>query len=48
MSGDAGRSTQDAVCCPMRYRALGHSDLRVSEIALGSWLTLGTHMERDA
>jgi 1-deoxyxylulose-5-phosphate synthase len=32
----------------MRYRPLGSSDLRVSEIALGSWLTLGTHMERDA
>ena len=26
----------------MRYRRLGRSDLRVSEIALGSWLTYGT------
>jgi 1-deoxyxylulose-5-phosphate synthase len=32
----------------MRYRRLGNSDLEVSEIALGSWLTLGTHVERDA
>jgi 1-deoxyxylulose-5-phosphate synthase len=32
----------------MLYRPLGNSDLQVSEIALGSWLTLGTHMERDA
>jgi 1-deoxyxylulose-5-phosphate synthase len=32
----------------MRYRRLGTSDLEVSEIALGSWLTLGTHVERDA
>src|SRR5205085_298714 len=32
----------------MRYRRLGASDLHVSEIALGSWLTFGTHVERDA
>ena len=25
----------------MRYRGLGHSGLKVSEIALGGWLTLG-------
>jgi aryl-alcohol dehydrogenase-like predicted oxidoreductase len=28
----------------MRYRRLGASDLRVSEIALGSWLTYGGHV----
>ncbi len=32
----------------MRYRQLGTSDLHVSEIALGSWLTMGTHVEREA
>ena len=32
----------------MRYRRLGNSDLQVSEIALGSWLTFGTHVEREA
>jgi aryl-alcohol dehydrogenase-like predicted oxidoreductase len=32
----------------MRYRALGSSDLHVSEIALGSWLTYGVGVETGA
>jgi aryl-alcohol dehydrogenase-like predicted oxidoreductase len=32
----------------MRYRALGNSGLQVSEIGLGSWLTFGNTVERDA
>jgi aryl-alcohol dehydrogenase-like predicted oxidoreductase len=31
----------------MRYRRLGSSDLNVSEISLGSWLTYGVGVERD-
>src|SRR3712207_6505250 len=31
----------------MQYRQLGSSDLRVPEIALGSWLTYGVGVERD-
>ena len=31
----------------MRYRQLGFSDLEVSEIALGSWLTFGVGVDRD-
>ena len=32
----------------MKYRKLGASDLSVSEISLGSWLTFGVGVERDA
>ncbi|HKA26340.1 MAG TPA: aldo/keto reductase family protein [Gaiellaceae bacterium] len=32
----------------MRYRKLGSSDLQVSEISLGSWLTYGVGVENDA
>ena len=31
----------------MRYRKLGDSELEVSEISLGSWLTFGEGVERD-
>jgi aryl-alcohol dehydrogenase-like predicted oxidoreductase len=31
----------------MNYRTIGRSDLKVSEIALGSWLTFGVGVERD-
>ena len=32
----------------MQYRRLGHSDLHVSEISLGSWLTYGLGVEAQA
>ena len=32
----------------MKYRKLGSSDLNVSEISLGSWLTYGVGVERDS
>ena len=31
----------------MNFRRLGDSDLEVSEISLGSWLTYGAGVERD-
>jgi voltage-dependent potassium channel beta subunit len=31
----------------MKYRRLGHSGLKVSEISLGSWLTYGGYVERE-
>src|SRR5256714_3700493 len=31
----------------MRYRRLGSSDLDISEISLGSWLTYGGGVERE-
>src|SRR5213595_470164 len=31
----------------MRYRRLGSSDLEISEIALGSWLTYGGGVARE-
>ena len=31
----------------MKYRRLGNSELEVSEISLGSWLTYGVGVERD-
>ena len=32
----------------MKYRKLGNSDLKVSEISLGSWLTYGVGVQADA
>ena len=32
----------------MKYRQLGSSDLSVSEISLGSWLTYGVGVEADS
>ena len=32
----------------MKYRSLGRSGLKVSEVSLGSWLTLGSSVDREA
>ncbi len=32
----------------MQYRQLGDSGLRISEVSLGTWLTYGTHLSREA
>ena len=32
----------------MRYRTLGHSGLQLSVVGLGSWLTFGSSVDRDA
>ena len=31
----------------MEYRPLGRSGLQVSEVSLGSWLTLGSSVDRE-
>src|SRR5437879_4078445 len=41
------RTVRDARASPMRYRRLGSSDLEVSEISLGSWLTYGGGVDRS-
>src|SRR3954452_21262094 len=41
------RMTKDARASRMRYRRLGSSDLEISEISLGSWLTYGGGVARE-
>src|SRR5260370_40434108 len=40
-------ATARAEECAVEYRRLGDSDLLVSEVALGSWLTYGAGVARD-
>jgi aryl-alcohol dehydrogenase-like predicted oxidoreductase len=50
MRADSQAARQRAWCVVeggMRYRRLGSSDLEISEISLGSWLTYGGGVERD-
>jgi 1-deoxyxylulose-5-phosphate synthase len=42
-----GSRAQSVTVPAVRYRRLGSSDLEVSEISLGSWLTYGGGVERD-
>jgi aryl-alcohol dehydrogenase-like predicted oxidoreductase len=39
--------TPDGRASDMRYRRLGSSDLEISEISLGSWLTYGGGIGRE-
>src|ERR671935_614093 len=41
------RTGRDGRASGMRYRRLGSSDLEVSEISLGSWLTYGGGVARE-
>src|ERR687885_236794 len=41
------RIAADVMASPVRYRRLGSSDLDVSEISLGSWLTYGGGVGRE-
>src|SRR6266542_3640490 len=41
------RTARDGRASGMRYRSLGSSDLEVSEISLGSWLTYGGGVPRE-
>src|ERR1700750_1967555 len=41
------RIALDARASGMRYRRLGSSDLEISELSLGSWLTYGGGVERE-
>src|SRR5207237_7247319 len=41
------RTAADARASSMRYRRLGSSDLEISEISLGSWLTYGGGVGRE-
>src|SRR2546423_4046948 len=43
----AGRALRRLESSAVRYRKLGDSDIEVSEISLGSWLTYGAGVERD-
>ena len=53
---DAARGRRRSACpdrppvdfAAMEYRKLGRSGLQVSEVSLGSWLTLGSSVDREA